>query len=274
MFGGKSIYHVPVTPPSPPPAADMAQVIRESSGVDDDEDARAHDGGEDVAVEDDDVLDDLLTSPESEMPPELGTNQNRRDSLPSVGGARDDFDSDDDEHEVVSATLISFDVEATEATDVPQGLWSAELRPSMSPDGRQSGPPTAVYLSTMLTRLPSLMAAKMLNDSLLRLLVTPCEAMALRYAASVFLARHGLPMDHILDIRLLSGFTMTWLVNYLGGEILHLAACAEVWTISAALARHFHMSEEQWKESGGVDWTEWLGPWLGPWLTASSEPLF
>ncbi|CAH0059109.1 unnamed protein product [Clonostachys solani] len=170
----------------------------------------------------------------------------RRQSVHSTGVV-EEFASDDDDHEVVSATLISFDVEATDATDVPQGLWSAELRPSTGPDKRMlNGSP--IYLSTMLTKLPALMAASVFNDELLRLIIAPYEAMALRLSARAFCISRGLPCDVIFSVHPLSGLNMTWLVNFLGFELLQFMLAGEVWSLFAYLAQSFHKSEEEWKE--------------------------
>ncbi|VUC24649.1 unnamed protein product [Clonostachys rosea] len=170
----------------------------------------------------------------------------RRQSVHSAGVV-EEFASDDDDHEVVSATLISFDVEATDATDVPQGLWSAELRPSTGPDIRMlSGTP--IYLSTMLTKLPALMAANIFNDQLIRLMIAPYEAMALRLSARAFCIGHGLPCDDIFSVHPLRGLNVTWLVNFLGFELLHLMLSGEVWSLFAYLSQSFHKSEDEWKE--------------------------
>ncbi|KAK4157630.1 hypothetical protein C8A00DRAFT_29476 [Chaetomidium leptoderma] len=90
-------------------------------------------------------------------------NSNESTSQPTPGGPRqDDFASDDEETEVISATLISFDVEATDPTTpdqqqqqststnggggggggggssdtAPTGVWSAELRPNLADSSR------------------------------------------------------------------------------------------------------------------------------------------
>lgn len=78
------------------------------------------------------------------------------------GGSVDEFGSDDEETEIISATLISFDVEAADPTtpgasgpggssnptggpngaaggDTTPGIWSAELRPNIPDNSRSSG---------------------------------------------------------------------------------------------------------------------------------------
>lgn len=202
-------------------------------------------------------------SPPPTQQPELA----RRQSVYSAAGG-EDYVSDDDDHDVVSAALISFDVEATEATDVPpQGLWSAELRPS-APESRSAGTPLPTYLSTMLTRLPALMAAKIITDSILRLSIAPYEAMALRLAARAFCARHGLPCSSILGLNPLSGISRTYFVNFLGAELTNLVLSGEVWSTFTTISQYLHMSEQEWNDFEGKDWGDWFGPFY------SGEPLF
>lgn len=260
----KPASHLP-PPPSPPSFDDdIPSPQPEAPDRTDNEREEVQEGNPGVEAENDEADEDIVTSPEVETIPEQETEPVRRSSAPSVADGGEDFDSDDDEHEVVSATLISFDVEATEATDVPQGLWSAELRPSVGPEVKPLGPLPSLYFSTMLTRLPSLMAAKILNDAILRILIAPYEAMSLRLAARVFRLRHGLPVADILGVQPFSGLCLTWFVNFVGAEFLHLSICGEIWTMSSSLARYFHMSEEQWLESGGYEWKDIVGSFACP----------
>lgn len=253
IFSGRSIEPPPPPPAPAPTPEDRYQESAESAIIIDTEDP-----GEDLSPSSSDEADPL---------PESSTSHTRQPSVYSTGGGADDYDTDDGEHEVVSATLISFDVEASESTDVPQGLWSAELRPSVGPESRAGAPPS-VYLSTMLTKLPSLMAAKVLNDAVLRILITPYEAVSLRLAALTFNTRRGLPIAHMLRAHPISGFSLTWVVNFFGAELLHLALSGEVWAIFAVISQYFHMSEEEWKDYRGTNWGERLGTFH------SGEPLF
>ena len=210
--------------------------------------------------------DGLQSTPEESPSPIQQSEFARRQSVYSVAGGED---SDDDDHEVVGAALISFDVEATEATEMPpQGLWSAELRPTPAPESHLGGEILPIYLSTMLTRLPALMAGKVITDSILRLSIAPCEAVALRFAAQTFCDRHNLPCSPILGLTLFSGVNMTWLVNFLGAELMHLALSGEIWSVFSALSQYFHRSEEEWEDFEGKDWGDFLGPFY------SVEPLF
>ncbi|ETR99937.1 hypothetical protein M419DRAFT_142201 [Trichoderma reesei RUT C-30] len=183
---------------------------------------------------------------DSQLPSDAsGVEVARRPSIFSARG--DDFDSDEEDNDVIRATLISFDVEATESTDAPQGLWSAELRPSVAnTDSRGSTAFQPTYLDTLLTQIPALLASHMLANSMTRLLMTPYDATALRLVARAFCVRKGLPLDDILETNLLSGFTWTTAMNYLGTEFFHLLLTTEVWAVFTGLSQWYHFTEEEW----------------------------
>jgi hypothetical protein len=168
----------------------------------------------------------------------------RRQSV--FSSREDDFASDDEDMGGVSATLISFDVEASDATDAPAGLWSAELRPSVAPELNGMQP---LYLNTTLTRLPSMAACDILTETIARLLVVPYECVALRLIARTFRLSSGLPVDDIYSFSLFSGLNMTALVNFLGAEFLHLSLLGEVWGIFTMASQWKHQTEEEWKQS-------------------------
>ncbi|KAH6987617.1 hypothetical protein BKA56DRAFT_669239 [Ilyonectria sp. MPI-CAGE-AT-0026] len=171
----------------------------------------------------------------------------RRQSTFSARG--DDYASDEEEMEGVSATLISFDVEASESTEAPAGLWSAELRPSVASDANTVANSQPLYLDTMLTRLSPLMASHIFTDAVTRILMSPYEATALRLIARTFCLRRGLPCDEICNVNLLSGLNLTTLINFLGIEVLHLTISGEVWGAFTGLSQWFHKTEEEWKQA-------------------------
>ncbi|KAJ4856101.1 hypothetical protein T069G_09469 [Trichoderma breve] len=183
---------------------------------------------------------------DSQMPTDTGSMEVVR--RPSIFSARgDDYGSDEEDNDVIRATLISFDVEATESTDAPQGLWSAELRPSVAnTDSRASVSSQPTYLDTLLTQIPALLASHMLANSITRLLMTPYDAAALRLVARAFCLRNGLPCEDICETNLLSGCSWTSLMNYLGTEYLHLFLTTEVWAVFTGLSQWYHFSEEEW----------------------------
>ncbi|EHK27211.1 uncharacterized protein TRIVIDRAFT_188113 [Trichoderma virens Gv29-8] len=183
---------------------------------------------------------------DSQMPSDAGSMEVVR--RPSIFSARgDDYGSDEEDNDVIRATLISFDVEATESTDAPQGLWSAELRPSVAnTDSRGSVSSLPTYLDTLLTQIPALLASHMLSNSVTRLLMTPYDAAALRLVAQAFCLRNGLSYEDICDTNLLSGCTWTSIMNYLGTEFLHLFLTTEIWAVFTGLSQYYHFTEEEW----------------------------
>ncbi|RDA92377.1 hypothetical protein CP533_4425 [Ophiocordyceps camponoti-saundersi (nom. inval.)] len=160
----------------------------------------------------------------------------------------DDYASDEDENEGVSTTLISFDVEATDSSDAPPGLWSAELRPSVTCESRTSVVPPTVYLNTRLTQIPVWMAYRIIGDCAGRLVMAPFEAIAFRLAARQSRLQQGLSCADILTTNLTSGLSLTWAVNFLATELIHLALSGEVWAISTAITQWFHSTDKEWKE--------------------------
>lgn len=238
MFQGKKIPPPPPLPPPPPPPAAPQSL---------DGPVRAIDGGEENQG--------LVESSESSTPEQTGDSttgsqsgqpqMSRRASVFSTRG--DEYPSDDEDNEGVSATLISFDVEASESQDAPPGLWSAELRPSAGPDSRSNGNQQPVYLDTLLTQMPAVIATHMLSDAVTRVLMAPYEATALRLVARTFRVRQGLPCWDIYNANMLSGLTSTLLVNFLGAELLHISLASEMWAVFTFISQWYHMTEEDWK---------------------------
>jgi hypothetical protein len=184
---------------------------------------------------------------DGQMPSDTGPVEAVR--RPSTFSARgDDYASDEEDNEGVSATLISFDVEATaETSEAPPGLWSAELRPSV--DARGAVIPTTTYCDTMLTQLPPLIASHVFADAVLRLAIAPWEATALRLVAGTFRQRLGLPTHDICGINLLGESSLVLAINFLGSQVLHLAVCGEIWAAFTAAATVFHTTPEEWREA-------------------------
>ncbi|KAK0383819.1 hypothetical protein NLU13_9730 [Sarocladium strictum] len=171
----------------------------------------------------------------------------------------DDLPSDEEDNEGLSATLISFDVEATDSAEAPAGLWSAELRPSAGPETKSLTP---VHLDTGLTQLPVGLACDILTDSFVKLVVAPYEAVALRNMATIFLLRQGFSVASISRVRPFEGLTLTALVNFLSIELLSLSLSGEVWAIFTRLAQFFHRTEEEWKRDEDVIASRWWHNYL------------
>jgi hypothetical protein len=178
--------------------------------------------------------------------PSLPSEPSRRPSAFSAGGYN--YDTDDEEREAISATLISFDVEATESADAPPGLWSAELRPSLGPEARLQANQQPLYLDTMLTRLPAYLAADIFTVIVGYIVLAPLEATALRLVAKAFRRRAHLPDYDFLDANFFRGATWTGVTNLFGLEFVHLIIAGECWALVTGISQWFHMTEEEWKE--------------------------
>ncbi|ROT39309.1 hypothetical protein SODALDRAFT_350476 [Sodiomyces alkalinus F11] len=173
---------------------------------------------------------------------------------PSVFSSRggEDYSTEDEEEGGISATLISFDVEATESSDAPPGLWSAELRPSAGPDG--TGPAMMMmammptYIDTMLTRLPACLATDVFTVIASYVLLAPYEAVALRLVARMYRQRMGLPASDIYEPNVFDGLSWRLVTNFVGVEFLHLVVAGEVWAFVSMLAQALHATEDEWKE--------------------------
>ncbi|KAH6689613.1 hypothetical protein F5X68DRAFT_204052 [Plectosphaerella plurivora] len=172
---------------------------------------------------------------------------------PSVFSSRgDDFGSDDEDEAGISATLISFDVEATDATDAPPGLWSAELRPSAGAEGGGSGsggpvaPP--IYIDTMLTRLPACLASDIFTVITSYVVVAPYEAMALRLVARSYRQSMGLPFGDIYEPNIFHSITWRGALNFVGIEFLHLSIAGELWAMVTLMSQVLHLTEEEFRE--------------------------
>ncbi|KAK4127781.1 hypothetical protein N657DRAFT_612787 [Parathielavia appendiculata] len=194
-------------------------------------------------------------------------------------GQQDDFASDDEEGEMINATLISFDVEATDPTPDPgptantagdtaainaaPNVWAAELRPNMGPSAGDrpsplapGGPrgPEPVYRENVLTRLPALLATDVLAITPARLIMTPLAAMVWLSLARPYMARLGMPLDGVVQ----EGAGWWWglrsgrgLVNMLGLELLLAVMHGETWALLMLVAEGFRYSEEEWNEREG-----------------------
>ncbi len=182
---------------------------------------------------------------EGQTPPGHGAiGAVRRQSTFSNRG--DDYVSDDEETEMLSATtLISFDVEATEASDTPPGGWSAELRPNIA-DPRLSAREDPVYADNALTRVPVGIAADILTVVLSQVLLAPYEAFALRLLTRTFLRRQGLPVDGIHELNPFIGVSRTAVASFLGLEMAQLIMETEVWAVATMLAALYRGCQANW----------------------------
>lgn len=218
--------------------------------------------------------------PTSNITPSRPRSHPRRSHAPNT----EDFSSDDENtEEVVSATLISFDVEnnpdnsdPTSDSNIPPGVWSAELRPNPgndSPLGRDGEDGVArprqaarLYRDNTLTQLPASIAAGILARRISSVLLAGLEASAMREVAGLWCRARGMSTDGLwepvwlwpfvlgngaglgsrLDFR--AGFSLGSLVNFIGLEVVQLLFDASLWAvIPFAVSRHL-LSDEEWEK--------------------------
>jgi hypothetical protein len=104
---------------------------------------------------------------------------------------RDQDSSEEEEEELTQATLISFDVEATDVVEPSLGTWSAELRSANEPKPSQG----LKYRVTGLTMLPPIMATEGLREIAAGIIVMPLEAFMVRVIGRAYRASAGLRME-------------------------------------------------------------------------------
>jgi hypothetical protein len=177
----------------------------------------------------------------------------------------DSYGSDDEDNsgDMVSTTLISFDVEATDATDPPPGQWSAELRPNVAEgsrlDGATQSRPTRQpsYRSTALTRLPSTLAVHIFAWLTTDILSAPVEAVAFRWSLRSFAGAQGLSLGRMYPLWSW-GWSRHMIANFIGVELVQFFIQFDVWVAMYALASNFFFTEEQWNyiDGTGTDWIE------------------
>ncbi|KAI1767695.1 hypothetical protein GGR53DRAFT_463176 [Hypoxylon sp. FL1150] len=194
--------------------------------------------------------DDVETSlavdvPSSDEPIPVGSI--RRQSTFSSRG--DDYGTDDEDAEMVNPTLISFDVDTSESTEPPTGVWSAELRPSYASDSRQGQPKEApIYIVNPLTCLPSMHAADILADFVTNIITIPLDCHAFPIAARAFAQRRGIPFNAMDMGGFLGGLTWQGLFNIVQLDVVRLLISGEIWCFTTILSQWLHVTEEEWKE--------------------------
>ena len=104
--------------------------------------------------------------------------------------------SDEEDAEMAHATLISFDVEATESMDNSLGTWSAELRSANEPKQSKD----VKYRVTGLTLLPTILATEGLREVIAGVLVMPLEALMVRVIARAYRHSAGLSVSDLYQL--------------------------------------------------------------------------
>lgn len=218
--------------------------------------------------------------PSSTIAPSRPRSHPRRSHAPNT----EDFSSDDEAtEEVVSATLISFDVEnnpdnpdPTNDSNIPPGVWSAELRPNPgndSPLGRdgddgaaRSRQPARMYRDNALTQLPASIAAGILARRVSSVLLAGLEASAMREVAGLWCRARGVSADGLWEpiwfwpfvlgggahfgfrLDFGAGFSLGALINFVGLEAAHLLFDASLWTIIPFAVSRYLVSDEEWEK--------------------------
>lgn len=191
----------------------------------------------------------------------------------------DDFSSDDEgTEEVVSATLISFDVEnnpdsgdLTADSNLPPGVWSAELRPNPGNDspiaagagGGAQRQDTPIYRDNALTQLPATIAAGIVARRAASIMMAPLEASAMRQVAALWCHARGWETAGLWEavwfwpfVRRAGRITLDWGagfslksgVNFLGLELVHLLVDACLWGFIPLAVSRYMISDEDWEK--------------------------
>lgn len=149
---------------------------------------------------------------ESQAPPRV-----RRETLFDM----EQDSSDEEDGETAHATLISFDVEATESMDNSLGPWSAELRSANEPKPSKE----VRYRVTGLTLVPTILATEGLREVVVGVLVMPLEAVMVRVIARAYRQSAGLGVSDIYQL----GEHVPAFENLFSAFALQLAMTGVVW---------------------------------------------
>ncbi|KKF95827.1 hypothetical protein CFO_g1840 [Ceratocystis platani] len=181
----------------------------------------------------------------------------------------DEYGSDEDEADVITGPLISFDVEPSDSNEAAtaSGPWSAELRPTPINDGHVLVS-TPIYLVTLLSTQPHFMACKILTNFVSNIVMLPLEFVTLRYLAGSYMAAHPVAAASMLAaghsigaLRLTADVTFSTISNILNLELTHLIAMGDVWAIFTLIGRQMHYTMKEWCESSpdcSVKWYHYI----------------
>ncbi|KAI1330133.1 hypothetical protein F5Y16DRAFT_396700 [Xylariaceae sp. FL0255] len=172
----------------------------------------------------------------------------RRQGTFSSRGGGDDGATDDEDSEMVNPTLISFDVDTSESTEAPTGVWSAELRPSFGSDSRSQMREPPRYTVNALTSLPSLLAADLYASTLTVFLLTPLDMLALRAMARSFSLKFGLPLAALCGANFTDGISTRMILNLVSTDMLAFIMSSELWAGFTLFAQQCHYSDEEWRQ--------------------------
>ncbi|KAI0897822.1 hypothetical protein F4806DRAFT_378647 [Annulohypoxylon nitens] len=206
-------------------------------------------------------------NPEVDAPTSLALDQPNGETIP-VGSVRrhstfssragDEYNTDEEDAEMVNPTLISFDVDTSESTEPQTGVWSAELRPSFPGDSRQQTKEAPIYAVNPLTSLPSLFASDILSNFVTNILFIPVDSHAFPMVAKALAQRRGLPYEDMHDGNFLGGLTWRAIVNIIQLDMVKLLFSGEIWAGTTMLSQYLHVTEDEWKEIRKDDGEEGL----------------
>jgi len=194
------------------------------------------------------------------------------EGLPSLEGPEPqarpverDTDSSADDAEMAHATLISFDVEATDSAGQGPplggglGQWSAELR-----SANELPPSETRYRMTGMTLLPTIMAVEGLREILAGIVVIPLEAVMVRCIGRLYRASANVGVGDMWPRK--SGYGgLGGLTNILSALTLQLGVTGIVWagfTITsqwAARRKRAEVEEEKETDTQALFEVEPLG---------------
>ncbi|KAK4203890.1 hypothetical protein QBC40DRAFT_274106 [Triangularia verruculosa] len=177
----------------------------------------------------------------------------------------DDYTSEEEDIEV-SATLISFDVEAADSTpnggnatetanptslgtNTP-GIWSAELRPNPSDSNRASQSRERTFRDNKLRRLPAALATDVFAIGPSRLIMSPFAALCWTAMIRPYLARAGRfeELAGVHKIGLFGAFSWEGIWSLIGMELVLFNLMGSVWTVVSGLAWRVKMDEDEWEK--------------------------
>ncbi|APA09182.1 hypothetical protein sscle_04g039520 [Sclerotinia sclerotiorum 1980 UF-70] len=130
-----------------------------------------------------------------------------------------------DEDEDARPTLISFDVDSTSTPAEPTfglGTWSAELRSASDPNQSKD----IKYRKTGLTMLPTILAAEGFRELAASILITPLEALMIRFIGRAYGNRVGIDLADFYEI----GFQMPSLKHLVASWAFQFIATGLVWS--------------------------------------------
>ncbi|KAL3426824.1 hypothetical protein PVAG01_00333 [Phlyctema vagabunda] len=152
--------------------------------------------------------------------------------------------SDDEDGEMTHATLISFDVEATDTIENSMGSagsWSAELRSANEPKHSTR----VSYRVTALTMLPAFLAAEGLSEIVAGIILLPLEAMMVRFIGRAARTSVGLDFSDLYPvIPLVPGFS-----KLLSAFAIQLAVAGTIWMTTTFAAQLLASAQKE-----NIDW--------------------